>query len=166
MNVSDVRIRPATPEDWGAVEQLLRARQLPLAGARAHLQHFLVAVEGETAVGCIGLERYGDTGLLRSLAVAETHAGRGTGRALVSGLLDLAGRLGLRDVWLLTTTAADYFPRFGFEVVAREALPSSLGASEELRGACPASATAMGLALPVPARGSRRVGSRASGRSA
>jgi amino-acid N-acetyltransferase len=63
----------------------------------------------------------------------------------VQAVLARARALGLRELYLLTTTAAGYFPRFGFETVGREALPPVLSASEELRGACPASAIAMRL---------------------
>ncbi len=44
---------------------------------------------------------------------------------------------------LLTTTAEDWFPRFGFVRIARDAVPAALHASAELRGACPASAAVM-----------------------
>ena len=142
-------VRPARPGDWVGIEQLLVARNLPAAGARSHLETFLVAEQGAVLVGCAGIERYGDVGLLRSVAVAEGAAHGGLGTELVTRSLDLARRLGLRAVFLLTTTAADYFPRFGFETVSREALPAVLDQSEELRGACPASATVMRLLFPV-----------------
>ncbi len=73
----------------------------------------------------------------------EDAAGRGIGRMLVRAALARAG--GLRELYLLTMTAAGYFPRFGFETVGREVLPTALSASEELRCACPASAIAMRL---------------------
>lgn len=136
-------VRPATPGDWPSIERLLLARGLPTDGARAQLGGFVVAEERATVVGCIGVERYGAVGLLRSLAVAEETAGQGVGTALVRALLDSAPRLGLEELYLLTTTAADYFPRFGFSVVDRSALPGVLETSAELRGACPASAVAM-----------------------
>lgn len=141
-------VRPARAADWSAIERLLAARGLPAAGALSHLGTFLVAEEGSVLVGCAGIERYGDIGLLRSVAVAEEFAGHGLGTELVTRSLDLARRLELRTLFLLTTTAADYFPRFGFEPSSREALPGSLQQSEELRGACPASAAAMRLLLP------------------
>jgi amino-acid N-acetyltransferase len=65
----------------------------------------------------------------------------------VRAALERARALGLRELYLLTTSASDYFPRFGFERIGREALPSSLQASEEMRGACPSSAAAMRLIL-------------------
>jgi len=140
-------VRAASAEDWAAIEGLLRGRELPTAGARGNLDGFLVATEGSVLLGCAGIERYGDVGLVRSVAVAESVAGRGLGATLVNALLERARGLGLREVFLLTTTAAGYFPRFGFENVARDALPPSLSVSEELRGACPASAVAMRLTL-------------------
>jgi amino-acid N-acetyltransferase len=140
-------IRPATPQDWPAIEQLLTARELPTAGARDHLDGFLLCEEGTSLVGCAAMERYGDLGLLRSVAVTEAVAGAGVGGDLVRAALGRARSQGIRKVSLLTTTAADYFPRFGFRAISRDALPSALAGSEELRGACPASAVAMQLDL-------------------
>jgi len=139
------QVRPATSGDWKSIERLLRERRLPTDGARDHLATFLVATDGPSLLGCAGIEQYGDVGLVRSVAVAETAGGRGVGAELVRALLARARTLGLRELYLLTTTAAGYFPRFGFETVGRETLPSALWASEELRGACPASAIAMRL---------------------
>ncbi|HET7600112.1 MAG TPA: hypothetical protein VFK09_07450, partial [Gemmatimonadales bacterium] len=52
-----------------------------------------------------------------------------------------------RDAYLLTTTADRWFRRLGFVPVERSALPAALAGSEELKGACPASAVAMHRAL-------------------
>ena len=140
-------VRAATPEDWDGIERLLTDRHLPPDGARDHLSGFVVATNGAALLGCAGIERYGDVGLLRSVAVIENVGGRGVGADLVRAMLDRARALGLREIYLLTTTAAGYFPRFGFETIEREALPPALEASEELRGACPTSAVAMRLTL-------------------
>jgi len=144
---SSMVVRPASVKDWPAIERLLRSRDLPADGALSHLDGFLVADEDGAVVGCGGVEQYGDVGLLRSVAVEEALSGRGLGSQLVTGSLDLARRWGIRELYLLTTTAADYFPRFGFQGLPREALPAVLSASEELGGACPASAIAMRLVL-------------------
>jgi len=140
-------IRPATARDWESISRLLTERRLPTDGARDHLSTFVVATEGRSLLGCAGIERYEDVGLLRSVTVAEKAGGRGVGAELVRGMLERARALGIRELYLLTTTAAGYFPRFGFERIGREAFPSPLQASEELRGACPASAVAMRLIL-------------------
>jgi phosphinothricin acetyltransferase len=141
------RIRPASAGDWAAIEKLLTTAALPLDGAREHLEDFLLADHDGMLVGCAAVERYGHAGLLRSVAVAESVRGTGIGAALVERSLADARAAGLSTVVLLTTTAERFFPRFGFEVVDRAAVPDVLRESAEFRGACPASATVMRLTL-------------------
>jgi len=140
-----VVIRGAEPNDWDPVAALLSASSLPLDGAREHLANFVLAERSGTVVGCAAVERYGEAGLLRSVAVAESERGKGAGAALVGRCLDDARAAGIRALVLLTTSAERYFPRFGFEVIDRDAVPEGVRASAEFRGACPASATVMRL---------------------
>ena len=62
---------------------------------------------------------------------------------LVNEILADAQEQGVAAVYLLTTTAENYFPAFGFERIDRSEVPLELDASEELKGACPASAIVM-----------------------
>jgi amino-acid N-acetyltransferase len=142
-------VRPARSGDWPSIRGLLEARRLPTGGAETHLPDFLVATSepGGRMLGVAGLERYGSIGLLRSVAVADDQAGKGLGSTLVRALLERARESGVRDMFLLTTTAPEWFPRFGFAVTRREQLPEALNSSEELRGACPSSAVAMRAVL-------------------
>ncbi len=138
-----VDVRVATPADYQAVLGLLRTASLPTAGVPPGLPDFLVADNRERIVGAIGLERYGDAGLLRSAVVDPSARGAGIGHALVRRLLDRAREGGVHEVYLLTTTAEHYFPRFGFVVITRDSVPAAVQASAEFRDACPASAVAM-----------------------
>jgi N-acetylglutamate synthase-like GNAT family acetyltransferase len=140
-------IRPASREDWPAIESLLTGAALPIDGARDHLGGFVLAERDGAVVGCAALERYGDAALLRSVAVDATERGHGLGVALVERCLVDARAAALSSVVLLTTTAERFFPRFGFETVDRSAVPDAVRESAEFRGACPASATVMLLAL-------------------
>lgn len=142
-----VVIRGATPNDWEAVAALLAASSLPLDGAREHLDGFVLAERAGATVGCAAVERYGDGGLLRSVAVAPSERGKGTGAALVSRCVADARAAGIGTLVLLTTTAERYFPRFGFEVIDRTSVAEAVRESAEFRGACPASATVMRLVL-------------------
>jgi L-amino acid N-acyltransferase YncA len=139
--------RRAEAADWPNLAALLTAAELPLAGAEAALTGVLLAVRGEKLVGSAGLERYGETGLLRSVAVAKSERGSGLGQELVRRLLDEAYSSGLKRVILLTTTADQFFPRFGFVPVGREQVPAEVRASVQFQGACPASSTVMRLDL-------------------
>jgi len=136
-------IRAARPGDHAAIATLLRGNDLPLDGVPPAGDDFLVAERDGAIVGVIGLERYGTHALLRSAAVDAAVRGTGLGAMLVGDVLDLAARRGVEELWLLTTTAERWFPRFGFEVVARHEVPLAVQASREFQGACPASATVM-----------------------
>jgi amino-acid N-acetyltransferase len=137
-------IRGSNPRDLPAVLALLRDSSLPSAGVEDHFDSFVLARdEGGRLVGCVGLETYGNIGLLRSLAVESTRRGDGVGKDLVEELLAMARSRGVETLYLLTTTAELYFPRFGFEVIPREEADPKLARSEELRGACPSSAVLM-----------------------
>lgn len=93
--------------------------------------------------GRAGLERNGTIGLLRSVDISADAGRRGVGSALVRQVLRDARVKLVREVYLLTTMASDWFPRFGFSVVPRSSFPAMLENSEELRGACPGTAVAM-----------------------
>lgn len=139
--------RPATPADLPEVLALLQASGLPIAGVAEHIQGFVLALEDGELVGCAGLEVHGQAGLLRSVAVEESHRSQGLGARLTQGIIELARTKNLQSLSLLTTTAQTYFPRFGFEPIARGDLPAELAASEEFKGACPDTAIAMCLRL-------------------
>jgi amino-acid N-acetyltransferase len=79
--------------------------------------------------------------------VHPDHRDQSHGRGLISAALERAAQRGLPAVYLLTTTAESYFPRFGFETIERSLVPASVQASVEFRGACPASAVAMRKSL-------------------
>ena len=136
-------IRWAEPADLASVEALVRGAGLPLDGLSDHFGHFFVFDDGGTILGTAGLEMHGAYALLRSLVVANAARGRGLGALLTARALGEATARGIRAVYLLTTTAETFFPRFGFQRIARDDVPPALRASRELQGACPASAVVM-----------------------
>ena len=73
--------------------------------------------------------------------------GSGVGRTLIERALSVTRERGIKDVFLLTTTAEHYFPRFGFACVGRDSVGAALQASPEFQGACPASAVVMRKSL-------------------
>ena len=141
-------IRVAAPGDFAGVVRLLEAADLPTAGLDRSLPDFLVAEENGGVVGAVGLEVYGDCALLRSAVVDAGRRGAGLGIDLVESLLRRAETRGVREIYLLTTTAEHFFPRFGFARIPRGDVAPAVQASEEFRGACPDSAIAMRTLLP------------------
>lgn len=139
--------RAATENDWQQVGQLLCDVHLPLNGAEAHLRDFLLAYQGPTLAGCAALERYGEAALLRSVATDEAFRGIGLGQALVRQVIESARHEGIKTIVLMTTTADQFYPRFGFNVIRRDEAPEAVKVSEEFQGACPDSAVTMQLKL-------------------
>lgn len=142
-----MRIRPATTGDLPAVEQLLVTTGLPVDGVDESFGDFIVAEKENGIAGVVGIETYGGVALLRSAAVAPDSRGTGVGGRLVETILERAVAQGVREVYLLTTTAAGYFPRFGFMETPRSHAPEQLRASREFQGACPATAILMKRSL-------------------
>lgn len=148
MTPDAVTIRTARSDDLAAVRALLAAADLPLDGLDEQFgDAYAVAECAGSVIGAEGIETYGDAGLLRSAVVDDRWRGRGVGDALTRDRLAWARARGLREVYLLTTTAANYFPRHGFSRVDRAIAPSALQGSREFAEACPASAVAMRLVL-------------------
>lgn len=140
-------IVPARSADWPSVTTLLRDSGLPLDGLEEHLAATIIARDASSLLGCAALEVYGTDALLRSVAVAAEHRGKGLGEALTAAAIALARQRGVRAIYLLTDTAQRFFPRFGFEETTRQAVPAGVQASVEFTKACPASATVMVLPL-------------------
>jgi amino-acid N-acetyltransferase len=133
----------AQPHDLPAVLALLDRSALPRDGLADHFDLALVARDGAAIVGSAAIERYGDAGLLRSVAVDPDYRGQGLGAQLVGSALEQAQRVGLQTIYLFTETAADFFPRFGFRPVARADVAPAVQQSVEFMSACPESALVM-----------------------
>jgi len=136
-------VRAADVADLPAMLELLRESALPVEGVPEHVDTFLVAEHAGSLHGMVGLERYGEVALLRSLVVHARARGTGLGAQLVHAIESRAQRDGAQSLVLLTTTAAEWFPRFGFVPTTREAVPVAVTASVEFQGVCPASAVVM-----------------------
>jgi N-acetylglutamate synthase-like GNAT family acetyltransferase len=143
----EIKISAATSADVGEIKQLLTESGLPLEGVDEHWKTFVVARAGGKMVGCGGSEPYDTVALIRSIAVAPTHRSHGLGRKIVRQLLDRLASRGLREFYLLTTTAEEYFKKRGFKTIDRDEVHPQILQSREFQDACPASATCMRLIM-------------------
>jgi len=133
----------AQTSDLPEVLNLLERHHLPPDGVREHVASMVVARDHGTIVGVAAAELYADGALLRSVAVDPLAQGKGIGHQLTEAVLRLARERDIDTVFLLTTTAEKFFPRFGFEQISRSDVPATVQASVEFRSACPASAIVM-----------------------
>lgn len=147
-----ISLGPPGGVELAAIEGVIHASGLPAEVVRDQFpEAYVVARRGGQVVGVAALESHDRTGLLRSVAVAPAEQGRGTGIALVADRLATAWAQGLETVYLLTTTAAPLFRRFGFAATDRARAPEALQASPEFAALCPSSAVCMRVDLTSPA---------------
>lgn len=136
-------IERAQRDDLAGVLALLERHGLPVDGASRMEDALIVARLNGEIVGAAGLELYADGALLRSVVVDGSVQGQGLGQRLTEAALALAGTRRASAIFLLTTTADGFFPRFGFERITRDEVPESVRQSVEFQSACPASAIVM-----------------------
>jgi amino-acid N-acetyltransferase len=146
---SDLKIEGAKGSDHAAVVVLLQYVDLPPDGIELNMENFLIirnpeAVAGpEFLVGSVGLEVYGESALLRSLAVHPDFQGRGLGTRLVNRAIRVAKEKGITRLFLLTDTAEDYFKKKGFVIVTRDQVPADMKQSIEFTTLCTSSPSMM-----------------------
>lgn len=94
-------------------------------------------------VGIGAVEFCGDYGLLRSLVIEEPFRGKGYGKELCSQLMEYARTNGVKELYLLILTAADFFEKLGFERINRQTAPEPISQTTEFMSLCPVSAVCM-----------------------
>ena len=140
MNSTSICPRPAL----SAAVALLKSATLPTEDlTEAHCDHFYFTGPEATPSGLVGLELLGDVALLRSLVVAGDQRGAGAGSRLLAHAESQARLNGVRLLYLLTTTAEDFFARRGYVRADRQTAPVPIRGTREFAGICPASSAFM-----------------------
>ena len=143
VKISDFTILPATADESEAIRTLLVKAELPNEDFTQHLPHFLTARQNGTLAGAVGLEIYGESGLLRSLVVDVAYRGQGLGIELCEEIFAYARGQGVKELYLLTTTAANFFPKLGFTRIDRDSVPPAIQSTTEFASICPSTAVCM-----------------------
>ena len=143
MSGAHVRLEPADESDLSYVETLLAENDLPWRDVRSKRDCFYLAVCGDERVGVGGIEVYGTDGLLRSVVVDRSAREDGVGKRLCAALEQRASAAGVDTLYLLTTTAAGFFARRGYDEIERADAPATIRATTEFNELCPATATCL-----------------------
>jgi len=130
----------AAEADIPFIVGLLKENGLPFSDVPEKREAIFLALSDVRRVGIGGVELLGEYGLLRSLAVIEGERNRGYGAAIVEGLREHAREKGVRELYLLTMTAAPFFARLGFTRIKRDRAPEPITRTSEFSSLCPNSA--------------------------
>lgn len=141
----------ASTANVSSLVDFLQKLKLPNSDLPADLSGFTIAVDGTQIVGSAGMELLGNVGLLRSVAVAETHRNQQLGQRLFTAALDHARSHQVQEVFLITNTADQYFAKNGFQPVDRSAVPDEIAQTAQFSSLCPSTAVIMKLELDAGA---------------
>jgi amino-acid N-acetyltransferase len=142
-----IKLKKVNKTDIPLVEELLRSNNLPYEDIASKFDDFFLGYVDEKVVGVCGVETYGNYGLLRSLVIKESFRGKVYGRELCVKLIEYAKCKGVKEIYLLTTTAEHFFNRIGFEVINRSMAPDVIQNTTEFKNLCPPTATFMRMKL-------------------
>jgi amino-acid N-acetyltransferase len=141
--MTKIIIREAIKDDLKAIKSMLDSASLPSVDIDKHLLNFLVLEKSGTLTGTIGMELYGNTALLRSLAIQKDYRNKGHGKELYSALISKAKKKNVNNIYLLTETAEEFFSKRGFQKIARESVPLAIKQTHEYSALCPEGAVCM-----------------------
>lgn len=133
--------------DIQAIEKILKNEGLPYQDVNAENIEFFKAFADKEFVGIVGLENFSDEALLRSMVIFDKFRNNGFGREIINQILKKAKVNGVNEIFILTTTAKDFFERLGFEIIARKNVPESIKLTTEFSSLCPESAICMHINL-------------------
>lgn len=121
---------------------LLQQQKLPTSDIDEDKLLYLL-MDGETAIGTAGLEIFDDYALLRSVSVIKEQQGKGYGKVINDEIEKYARESGINCMYLLTTTAKDFFVKQGYCVIKREDSPAAIQQTAEFTSLCPSTAAVM-----------------------
>jgi len=129
------------------IEALLQKCDLPFEDCNEHLENFFGIISDGRLITVGALQLNGAVALLRSIAVPPENRQQGLAVKMTQHLLAVARSKQVRELYLLTEVAENYFARFGFCPVERETVPGEIKSTRQFETLCPASAQVMCLYL-------------------
>jgi amino-acid N-acetyltransferase len=132
---AETAIRPA-------ILALLQENNLPVSDLDETKALFACLNHGEV-IGTGGLEYFKDCALLRSVSVRKDLQNKGVGKFIVGEIEKVAREKGIRALYLLTTTAKDFFSKEGYETIDRNDVSFEIKNTTEFTAICPSTASVM-----------------------
>ena len=130
-------------DDLTEIKNLLAGCQLPYTDIVPGKQTFVVAEIEHQLIGCGGFEAYEEYGLFRSLAVSPNYRNMKIAHSIIEKALILGQEQGIKEFFLLTTTADIFFAKLGWKVINRNQVPEKIACTLEFASICPSVAICM-----------------------
>ena len=140
--LTEYKLIPANNSIKQLVIALLQENNLPVSDLDKG-KHLFALLQKDQIIGTGGIEFFERCALLRSISVKKDLQGNGLGKFITAGLEKVSKQKGVDCLYLLTTTAKDFFNKEGYEVINRDDVPESIKNTSEFSSVCPSSAIVM-----------------------
>lgn len=131
-----------TAKERKAVISVLQEKNLPVSDIDGEKILYALMLGGKI-IGTAGLEVFEDCALLRSVSIVNEEQGKGLGKMINRQVENYAKEAGINCLYLLTTTAKDFFEKQGYSVIKREDTPKAVKQTAEFTSLCPSTAVVM-----------------------
>lgn len=139
----NIEFKKTPPEKVSEVLDLLIKADLPVNDINKNVELFSLETN-QQIIATAGLEVNNQIGLLRSVSVLESQKGKGFGLLIVRNLEEYAKAQHIKELYLLTTTAKDFFEsKLNYKVVERTNVPIEIQNSQQFSSVCPSTAIVM-----------------------
>lgn len=139
----NIEFKKTSPERVSEVLELLTLANLPTLDIGENVELFSLETN-EEIIGTGGLEIIGQMALLRSVSVVKSQKNSGYGYFIIQNLEEYAKAQKIKELYLLTTTAKEFFEKkCNYEVVERVNVPIEIQNSQQFASVCPSSAVVM-----------------------
>ena len=146
---NNMNYRDAVTQDLVQIENLLKKYNLPVNDISEYIDNFVISEEENKIIGVGGYETHEEIALIRSIAVAQEFRGKSIGVNIYYLLEKKIKHIGIKEVYLLTETAADYFKKLGFTIKERTNTPKAVMQTKQFKEICPSTAIVMFNRLAV-----------------
>ena len=137
-----MNIAPASQNSFSAAIALLENCKLPTSDIQPQTRLFVME-ENNKVIGTVALEHDGCDALLRSLCVEHDYRKKGVAGQLVSFIEHYAQLQEVHNIYLLTTTAVDFFAKKGYQNTERAQAPRFIQHTSQFASLCTSSAVLM-----------------------
>lgn len=139
----DIVISKSSSQNLMAIKEMLEKDGLPTNDLEEKNVMLFVGELDDSVIACIGLEVYDTIGLLRSLSVKNEFRNKGIGNKMTQYVYQYCKQHEISHLYLLTTTADNYFEKHKFSRITRDKVPTAVKQTNQFRELCPESATVM-----------------------
>ncbi|WP_221567312.1 GNAT family N-acetyltransferase [Alkalihalobacillus sp. TS-13] len=125
--------RPAETNDAPSIKKFVAQAGLSNEGIEECIQTFIILeTDKKKMAGTVGLERFGESGLIRSLVLDKEYSSEELLLRLLTAIIRLADQQGIKTVYLLTKVTSIFYT-LGFMEVPYGKVPESLLESAHLQ---------------------------------